>query len=766
MVKMIYRRTGHPRIIYADAPLPFNPGLGAAGLGLEVAAVSDWVAVTTGALSDTSVAPAAAKEMGRYHFSEGTGATVTDQSSFLTNIAATPSADIPNEGAWAAGGFDFVGRFADDLRFQAASSAGMNATKLHIFVAHRAEAQGSTDAVNGKFLVERGDSTSTGQVWRLSYSYDNRTLNFGRFSETGAGNFVNSDTGVVVQDAWHVYEAEVDGLKVILRRDGEQVGIGYLSAGLRSAVAPIVMGNRLTGNRAVAGVIGYVALYKGGLTRDEADFARKHARDVMVGKTITMPALVPLPPAKAPHFTSMPSLSTDSTPAQTPITLNMGRAKGDPLPITDLSVTLDGVDITPAESLIVTPQTGGRLLVNFRADNGIYQPKTITLGADISTPYPILTKAQIQSALGITDDIFMSDFDAGFPTDMSWSPSNLVDGSAALDASVLGFRVRKNPSGSSRKYGGGEVQIQKPHRIGRYDAMLRLHEGVPGTVQTIFMFQQPHTDKHREFDFEILSDGHVPVQGDTTTTFSTTCRADCAAHIQPLSTGSNQHRKLQCDVPKEAFTAFQKWSIVYNGDRTEWLYNDRLMSRYIQGQGFDESIQEFNPTVEGTTTRYNAAYVTANGKHILPTDAGWHVGTIKPFMQQWASDTNPTWIGTINLPPDPPLFRVDNVVVSPFSSASIAFAAANWSVSQTAITVSAMRIPRFRPTAIQYSTDGGTVWTDLANSTGPGTYAVTLAAATNVIIRPRVRVVNGRIDSGVISDFVLEGANSDTKTVA
>ena len=765
MVKMIYRRAGHPRIIYADAPLPFNPGLGAAGLGLEVAAVSDWVAVTTGALSDTSVAPAAAKEMGRYHFSEGTGATVTDQSSFLTNISATPSADIPNEGAWAAGGFDFVGRFADDLRFQAASSTGMNATKLHIFVAHRAEVQGSSDANNSKYLVERSDSSATGQIWRLFYSYNTRRLNFARISDTGSGSSVSSDEGVVVQDAWHVYEAEVDGLKVIFRRDGEQVGIGYLPAELRSAVAPLVIGNRTSGNRSVAGVVGYVALYKGGLTRDEADFARKHARDVMVGKTITMPALVPMPPAKAPHFTVMPSLSTDSTPAQTPIILNMGRVKGDPHPITDLSVTLGGVDITPVESLIVTPQTGGRLLVSFKADNGIYQPKTITLGADISTFYPILTKAQIQSALGITDDIFMSDFDAGFPTDMSWSPSNLVDGSTALDASVLGFRVRKNPTGSSRKYGGGEVQIQRTHRLGRYDAMLRLHEGVPGTVQTIFMFQQPFTDKHREFDFEILSDGHVPVQG-STTTFSATCRADCAIHMQPLTTGSNQHVKVQCDVPKEAFTAFQKWSIVYNGDRTEWLYNDRLMARYIQGQGFDESIQEFNPTREGTTTRYNSADVTANGKHILPTDAGWHVGNIKPFMQQWASDTNPTWIGTINLPPDPPLFRVDNVTVSPFFDTTIGFVAANWSVSQTAITVSAMRISGFRPTAIQYSTDGGTVWTDLANSTGPGAYAVTLAAATNVIIRPRVRVVNGRIDNGVISDYVLTGANSDTKTVA
>ena len=765
MVKMIYRRTGHPRIIYADAPLPFNPGLGAAGLGLEVAAVSDWVAVTTGALSDTSVAPAAAKEMGRYHFSEGTGATVTDQSSFLTNIAATPSADIPNEGNWGTGGFDFVGRFADDLRFQAASSLGMDTTKLHLMVAHRAEVQGSSDANNSKFLVERSDSTSTGQVWRLAYNYTTRTLNFGRFSDTGSGSFVVSDEGVVVQDAWHIYEAEVDGLKVIFRRNGEQVGIGYLSAELRSAVAPLVIGNRTSGNRAVAGVIGYLSLYKGGLTRDEADFARKHARDVMVGKNITMPALVPLPPVKAPHFTAMPSMSTDSTPAKTPITLNMGRAKGDPHPITDFSVTLGGVDITPAEGLVVTPQTGGRLLVNFKADNGIFQPKTVTLGADISTFYPILTKAQIQSALGITDDIFLSNFDAGFPTDMSWSPDNLVDGSAALDASVLGFRVRKNPSGSSRKYGGGEVQIQRTHRLGRYDAMLRLHEGVPGTVQTIFMFQQPHTDKHREFDFEILSDGHVPVQG-STTTFSATCRADCAIHMQPLTTGSNQHVKVQCDVPKEAFTAFQKWSIVYNGDRTEWLYNDRLMARYIQGQGFDESIQEFNPTREGTTTRYNSADVTANGKHILPTDAGWHAGNVKPFLQQWGSDTNPDWIGRINLPPDPPLFRVDSVVVLPAFASTIGFIAADWSVTQTGITVSAMRIPRFRPTAIQYSTDGGTVWTDLPNSTGPGTYAVTLAAAANVIIRPRVRVVNGRLDSGVISDYVLEGANSDTKTVA
>ena len=766
MAKLIYRRAGHPRVVYVDPALPFNPALGVAGLGVEVASVSNWTAVTTSALPNTAVAPASAKEMGRYHFAEGTGITVADQSSFATTITATPSADIPNEGAWAAGGFDFVGRFADDLRFQAPSSTGMNATKLHIFAAHRAEVQGSTDANNNKHIVERSDGTASGQIWRLNYSYDTGALNFVRVSDTGATSVVRSDSGVVVRDAWHIYEAEVDGLKVIFRRNGEQMGVGYLSEQLRSAVAPLTIGNRANGNRAIAGVVGYVALYKGGLTRDEADFARKQARDVMVGKTITMPALVPLPPAKAPDFTALPTMSTDSTPAQTPITLNMGRAKGDPHPITDLSVTLDGVDITPAEGLVVTPQTGGRLLAHFTADNGIYQPKTVTLGADISTYYPILTKAQIQSALGITDDIFMSDFDAGFPTDMSWHPSNLVDGSAALDASVLGFRVRKNPTGSSRKYGGGEVQIQRTHRLGRYDAMLRLHEGVPGTVQTIFLFQQPYTDKHREFDFEILSDGHVPVQGDTTTTFSATCRADCAIHMQPLNTGSNQHIKLQCDVPKEAFTAFQKWSIIYNGDRTEWLYNDRLMARYIQGQGFDESIQEFNPTREGTTTRYNSADVTANGKHILPTDAGWHVGNIKPFMQQWASDTNPTWIGVINLPPDPPLFRIDGATVTPFFGSTIGFAAADWSVSRTAITINNMRLPGFRPTSIQYSTDGGTAWTSLAGSTGPGTYAVTLAAATNVIIRPRVHVVNGRLDNGVISDFVLEGANSDTKTVA
>ena len=757
MVKLIYRRAGHPRVVYADPALPFNPNLGAAGLNMEVAAVSNWTAVTTGALSSTAVAPAAAKNMGQYNLSEGTGAVAGDSSSFATAGAISGTTG----GRWAAGGYEFDGAFTSNHIITVPYAASMNSTSLHLFVVFRAKASPGDSGTNRAFacrLTEGGE-----RLWMMTYRKTDNNL-----AMRIIGNpIINAPANSVVLGEWHLYEVEVSGRTVILRINGTEVHRETAIIDLPTGTRPLTIGNE-PGSLVSSppGTFGYVRAFNNALTAGEAAFVRNQAREVMTAKNITLPTLAAPVPAKAPVFTAAPSMSTDSTPAQTPITLGMGRAKGDPHPITDLSVTLNGVDITPAEGLVVTPQTGGRLLAHFTADNGIYQPKTITLGADISTYYPILTKAQIQSALGITEDMLLTDGLAGFPGDMSWSPSNLVDGSAALDASVLGVRIRKNPAGSTRKYGGGEINISRTHRLGRYDAMLRLHEGVPGTVQTVFMYMPNSTDKHREFDFEILSDGHVPVQGDTTTTFSATCRADCAIHMQPLTTGGNQHIKVQCDVPKEAFTAFQKWSIVYNGDRTEWLFQDRLMARYIQGQGFDESIQEFNPTREGTTTRYNSADVTTNGKHILPTDAGWHVGNIKPFIQHWCSDLNPDWIGKINLPPDPPLFRVDGTAFSPFFNTTIGFVAADWSVSRTAITVNAMRIPGFRPTAIQYSTDGGTVWTDLPNSTGSGTYAVTLAAATNVIIRPRVRVVNGRLDNGVVSDFVLEGANSDTKTVA
>ena len=84
MAKLIYRRAGHPRVVYADPVLPFNPNLGAAGLNMEVASVSNWTAVTTGALPNTAVAPAAAKNMGQYNLTEGTGTVAGDSSTFAT----------------------------------------------------------------------------------------------------------------------------------------------------------------------------------------------------------------------------------------------------------------------------------------------------------------------------------------------------------------------------------------------------------------------------------------------------------------------------------------------------------------------------------------------------------------------------------------------------------------------------------------------------------------------------------------------------------
>ena len=739
MTKFIYRRAGSAAVVYRDEKLPFDPALGVEGARMEVAGVSDWSPVTTGPVVQMTQ-PSGASHLGRYLFSEGTGNTINDSSAFGQNGARSGYG-----ASWQPEGLRFNGAFETSATVTVPYRAPMNTTGLHVFIAFKGE-EDPTSTVLDRILVAR-DHLKTGRIWALRYRRNENTLMFNSF----AGGKIIAPDSAVVKNAWHLYEVEIDERSVTLRRDGALLAVGQLSTPLRSNDTDLTFGNAPGGdNRSAPGIIGFAAIYRKALSVTEAAHAREDAAKAMLEKGIRLVTPPAARAASAPRFLALPTLSEKRAIAGTSIAFNLGRVAGDPMPVVDVTVTLDGVDITP-EGVDVAPKKPGLLEVSVRASNGLHDDLVATAKAQILSDFVQMSASDVDKALSAGVKPTIASWEAGFPADIKWDPSHVVDAGEGR----VGLRILPAPENSSRPYRGAEVQFvpksaskDNGFRLGRYDSWMRLARGVPGTVQTAFLFQNPYTDKQREFDFEFI--GAPPNPG---TDKSGHGRMDCAIHMQPLTGGASQHIKVQCDVPDEAFDDFQKWSIVFNADRTEWLYNDRLMARYVQGKGFDDTVQTFNPTREDTGKPFKGPYLS-------PTDAKWQLNRLSFFAQHWCSSKYPAWLGPISLPADPPLLRLSKIEMTEFSAEAIRFGSKDWSVmaaGRRAVDIKVARLGPvgFTPTRLEYRINGGG-WSDLGGS-GTGTFRVDVPDSATAKVEIRA------IAAGVNGDYTLTGDPSDVK---
>lgn len=400
----------------------------------------------------------------------------------------------------------------------------------------------------------------------------------------------------------------------------------------------------------------------------------------------------------------------------------------------------------PAPSLPIAPE--------HNLDRWLWDAKAATQSADaglyskaqLAPAMMPLSMAEIQRRLTVPRT-YLDNFDAGFPADMVWKPSNLVDDGQQ----GLGLRVSPNPVSGQRPIMGGSIQFWNPlpaqqasqeGRIFRYDAFLKLAPPTPGTVQTAFTFTVPWWAPRREIDFEFNGK---------------TGRMECTIHLQPLNGRSSAGYGISVAVPKDAFTGFRKWSIVANADRIEWFYEGKLLARYIQKLGFDTTVQEFGPM-------RNGAKLQAGTRYIHPNDAGWHLSQNNFFLQHWGSRLYPDWIGSYRAT-STELMRAKNVDITHFTNGNTKFTPGDWAVQPIkqirAFSISIARTNPanygFVPTSIEYSLDRGP-WLPLP-SPRLGIQTVTNVApgTRRIRIRPVAASVNG--------DYRLIGDPSDEKTV-
>jgi hypothetical protein len=375
-----------------------------------------------------------------------------------------------------------------------------------------------------------------------------------------------------------------------------------------------------------------------------------------------------------------------------------------------------------------------------QGDHGLFSK------AQLTNAYRPLSVEEVQRRLSIPK-AFMDDYNAGFPSDMIWKASNLVDDGQG----GVGLRAALNPVIGQRQMMGGSVQFWSPlppnqasqqGRIYRYDAYLKLAPPTPGTVQTAFTYTVPWWAPRREIDFEFNGK---------------TGRMECTIHLQPLKGGSINGFGVSVAVPKDAFTGFRKWSIVANADRIEWFYEGKLLARYVQKLGFDTTVQEFAPMQNGSK-------LIAGGKYIHPQDGGWHLSQNNFFLQHWASRINPNWIGAYP-GGTTPLLRASNVDVTHFTTTNVKFDKIDWALQPLSqaqsFSISVIRTnpanQGFVPTSLEYSLEGG-AWRPLPSSK--------LGTQTVTNVPPGIRRIRIRpVASSINGDYRLVGDPSDEKTV-
>ncbi len=780
MPKFIHRRQGASFAIVKDQSFPATVNVGYGGVSTEVATVSDFVEVETGASAETPVEPAAANQVLRWHFlNSETGGTdaarVNDngpdgahgRSANLGGYTSTSQSYVSEDGsptgAW---GMYFSG--PDAYQNRLATASGVTLTKLvgaekirFVIGVHPAP---WTDRPAGDILritpsVSAGAATFNLRRMpsnALEVVYDGVTTTFENF-------FTNNVTQIV--------EVEVAGNVVSVFRNFVKVGKVARNSSPVFTTPALWVGNERNGGRAPNVYYSYLGVFVGDLSEREIAWARGQAKTQIEARPGGLNSLDAVPdplPVGALQFSVPPeTIPASFQTVGSNVQLLSGRAidgLGGPI---DLKTRVlfgplpdDGVE-QPVTDLSFLPTEPGYLTLEQTADNGVQPPVVARKVLPIAQSFTPLTPAQVGERLGATVNI-IDNFDAGFPSDMVWRPEMVVDPGDG----TVGLRILRN-TGPGRKYQGGSVQFRMKSGSGAGDVGsarifsvdwtfqlidTRGADEAKGYIQTGFTFTAPFNAPRRELDFEYNSkSGYM----------------ECTIHLAANGGGpASVAQTISIVPPEEAFTGMREWSIVSNSDRVEWFYEDQLLTRYVRGAGWDSSVQTFAPKRD-TGGRVYVDFLP--GDTLLhPRDEHWHLNAQNVFIQQWMTDTNAVWLGPNTVPITHPLLRFSAIDAQEFGPANTALVAGDWTAvaggaGQVVVNVSAYRPARFRPSHLEYSVDGG-AWVRLPGTTGNQTISGLTAGSRAIRLRP---VAESLATNPLVtaSNYTMNADPSDTKNV-
>lgn len=774
MTLIAHRRSGAPFALVKDLSLPADVDINLGGVATEVASLSNFGSVTTGAETVPVTAPADAQQVFRYRFIPSETATIVDQTTTGLNGTTTqvfnPTALYAASGQVAgAYGIRFFGIniSSDRAHFTIANNAKFGLSRTRFIFGLRPEAFGDLTQTYGTII--RAQSVS-GNIWSLVRGPDN-TLFFG----TGSANDgVNTANALQIRnfftDNEHItLELEIDGLDIRIWKNNVLVSDDYTMPNVVNWTgATLRVGNQSNaGGSPFWGHMSHAACYTGDLTDGEIRWIRDTAKTMIE----TSPKILTVPTPPAPR--AVGQLSVTRAPAfsakiyllqNQPITFREGRASdglGGPI-AQSFTLTLAGNNVKPARGSTLVPTTVGDLVLTNTFDNAVHPAQTTSVTLPILQAFPVLSAADIKTRFGNVGNIFIDDFDAGFPADMIWRPSMIVDPGDG----TIGLRLLPN-NGAGRPNLGGSAQFLMLSDTGsntpgvaaqlftidcRFQLVDTRAPGLAkGYIQTFFTFTNPFTLPRREIDFEFNSQ---------------TGYMECTVHLAPVGGGSSSAISILFAPPEAAFTGQRKWTITGNADRIEWFYEDTLITRYIRGVGFDNTVQNYTlyqrNSTNGATTLFGPS-----STFIHPNDAGWHVSAQNGFIQNWMSNQQTGWIGPNTVPLDHPVTKFGATTAQAFGPNNTALQVGDWTATpigsgQVRVNVSNYRPARFVPNFLEASVDGG-AWVRLAGTTGNQTISGVATGSRGIQLRAVGEAPQAT--TGGVSTYTMNANASDTKTV-
>jgi hypothetical protein len=772
MTGYVYGRLGAPLVIPADTTLPTNIDPNLAGITMQVAPTGAFNSIVTGAETVPITEPAGAQQIFRYRFIPSESVTIVDQSPTGLNGTVIDSydANLIYDGLGqplGSYGFKFYGINISGDRAHVAipNNAKFGAARTRFIFGLRPYAVG--DFTQTYLTILRAQNVDQSNIWSLVRGLDNSLL-------FGPG-YPDASTALIIKNVFTdnvhcTIELEIDGQDVRIWKDNVLISDDYiLPTQLSWASAILRLGQQGTsGGGPLWGHMSHIAAYTGDLSEGEIRWIRDTARTMI--QTAPKILTAPVPPAPRPAgqltVTRAPSFSSKSYSIQgTPVNFQNGRASdglGGPI-VQSFTLTLGGANVKPPRGRTAVPNAVGDLVLTDTFDNCIHPPQSGSVTLPIIQAYPRLDEAQIKSRLGGVGDVYIDNFDAGFPNDTVWRPEMVVDPGDG----TVGFRLLPN-NGPGRTNLGGSVQCPfisaggsntpgVAAQIYSVDCFMQLIDTrapglAKGYVQTAFTFTNPYTLPRREIDFEYNSQ---------------TGLMECTIHLAPNDAPNTSTTiSLSFAPPASAFTGMRKWSILANADRVEWTYEDILIARYIRNTGYDSSVQNF---VMYKNTTGGTAPFGPGDTHIHARDAGWHLNPMNFIIQQWMSSTLTGWIGANTVPLNHPLLRFGSAIAQEWGPANTALQAGDWTATaigggQVRVNVSNYRPLRFKPTHLEYEVGANNVWTRLGGTTGNQTISGLSAGSRNIRLRP---VAESLATNPLVtaSNFLMNANPSDTKTV-
>jgi hypothetical protein len=771
MTLFAHRRSGAPFALVKDMSLPATVDINMGGVASEVASLSAFGAVTTGAETVPVTAPASAQQVFRYRFIPSETVTVVDQSpnnlnASLVQYFGTAVYDAPGqvEGAY---GFDFYGQTISINRahIEIPNSARFGAARTRFIIGLRPYAVG--DFTQTYLTILRAQTVAQANIWSLVRGLDN-SLIFGP-------GFPEGSTALVIKNVFTdnvhcVLELEIDGQDIRIWKDGVLISDDYIfPTPINWSAAIFRVGNQTTsGGGPLWGHMSHLAAYTGDLTDGEVRWIRDTAKTMI--ETAPKVLTVPTPPAPRPAgqltITRSPSFNSKIYSLEdTTVDFSLALASdglGGPI-ASSYTLTLGGVDVKPPRGHTLVPASAGDLVLTSTFDNAVHPVQSASVTLPIIVAYPALDEATIKTRLGGVGDAYIDAFDAGFPYDTVWKREMVVDPGDG----TVGFRILPN-NREGRTNLGGSVQVNfvsatgsntpgVAARLYAVDGYFQLIDTrgagqAKGYVQTMFTFTVPFSDPRREIDYEYNSvDGIM----------------ECTIHLAPNDApATSTIISLSFAAPETAFTGQRKWSIISNADRVEWTYEDTLIARYIRGIGFDNTVQNF--TMYKNTQGGSRTVFGPSSTHIHPNDAGWHLNPQNVIIQQWMSSTLTGWIGPNTVPLSHPVFKYSALTAQEWGPNNTNLLVGNWTATaigsgQVRVNVSSYRPARFRPTHLEYRIDGG-VWTRLAGTTGNQTISGVATGSRNIQLRPVAESLATN-PAVTVSNYTMNANASDTKTV-